>query len=38
MINAKISYIVPGLKEVIISLVGSDRTGEKNPVFTLRFK
>lgn len=38
MINVKIFYIVFGFKEVIISLVGSDRIGEKNLVFILRFK
>lgn len=38
MINAKISYIGPGLKEFIISLVGNDKTGKKIPISTIRFK
>lgn len=39
MINAKISYIVPGLKEIIISLVGNNKTGKKKKsISTKRFK
>lgn len=33
MVNAKMSYIVPGLKEVIVSLVGNDKTGTKKSSF-----
>lgn len=39
MINAELSYIVPGLKKIVISLVDNDRTGKKKKSFSIiRFK